>query len=129
MILRRSFSYFLVVLMTNFLISSTTQKKFSQTGKASYYAEKFEGRRTSSGENYRKNAFSAAHQKLPFGTKVRVTNIANGKSVVVKINDRGPFTKNRIIDLSLIAAKKIEMIQDGVIKVKIEAVSGDTPLG
>lgn len=97
-----------------------TSKKRVETGEASYYADKFHGRPTASGEKYNKKAFTAAHKTLPFGTKVRVTNTANGKSVDVIINDRGPFKKGRIIDLSRAAAQKIGLLQSGVAKVTVE---------
>lgn len=97
-------------------------KRRTETGNASYYADKFIGRPTASGEKYNANAYTAAHRKLAFGTKVKVTNVANGKSVVVRINDRGPFVSGRIIDLSKAAAQKIGLIAAGVAKVKIEYV-------
>lgn len=83
-------------------------------GMASWYGEKFHGRRTASGETYNMNAFTAAHKTLPFGTKVRVRNVANGQEVLVRINDRGPFAKGRVIDLSRAAAASIGLIQAGV---------------
>jgi rare lipoprotein A (peptidoglycan hydrolase) len=89
-------------------------------GTASYYGEEFEGRRTANGEIYNGNLLTAAHQTLPFGTICRVTNLENKNEVVVRINDRGPFIKNRMIDLSYAAAKKIGGLEKGVIDVKIE---------
>ena len=89
-------------------------------GKASYYAEKYHGRKTASGEIFNMNALTAAHQSLPFGTVCRITNLANQKTVNVKINDRGPFVEGRIIDLSRGAAKVLDALQSGVIEVKIE---------
>jgi len=90
-------------------------------GKATYYSDALDGRKTASGETYDKDKLTAAHRTLPFGTKVKVTNVANGKSVVVTINDRGPFgKKERIIDLSRAAAEKIGMIQAGVVEVTVE---------
>jgi rare lipoprotein A len=90
-------------------------------GKATYYADKYHGRTTASGAIYDKNGLTAAHRTLPFGTEVKVTNLANGKSVVVTITDRGPFgKKERIIDLSRAAAEKIGMIQAGVVDVTVE---------
>lgn len=88
-------------------------------GLASYYADKFHGRTTASGEKYYKNKMTAAHKTLPFGTKVAVKNLRNGKQVIVKINDRGPFVKGRIIDLSRAAAEEIDMIRSGVVEVEI----------
>lgn len=94
------------------------------TGKASWYGGKFHGRKTASGERFNKNALTAAHRKLPFGTKVRVTHLGNHKSVVVRINDRGPFgNKGRIIDISEAAAKRLGMKQSGVARVKLEVLS------
>ncbi|MXO83917.1 septal ring lytic transglycosylase RlpA family protein [Altererythrobacter aestiaquae] len=83
------------------------------TGVASYYGKRFHGRRTANGERFNMNAMTAAHKTLPFGTKVRVTNPRNGKSVVVRINDRGPFIRGRTIDLSRAAAKKVGIVQRG----------------
>jgi rare lipoprotein A len=91
-------------------------------GFASYYADKFHGRKTSSGEVFDMNGFTAAHRTLPFGTKVKVTNLKNGKSIVVKINDRGPFKEERILDLSKAAAESIDMINDGVAEVDITVI-------
>ncbi len=91
--------------------------------KASWYGPGFHGRRTSNGEIFNKWKLTAAHPDLPFGTKVRVTCVANGKSVMVRINDRGPFIPGRKIDLSYAAAQKIDMIHDGVATVKIEVVT------
>jgi peptidoglycan lytic transglycosylase len=91
-------------------------------GKASWYGKKFHGRKTASGERYNMYQLTAAHKTLPFGTKVKVTNMDNGKSVVVRINDRGPFVKGRIIDLSRAAAKKVDMINAGVAFVKVEII-------
>lgn len=91
----------------------------TQTGKASYYSDNLSGSKTANGERYRPTEYTAAHKKLPFGTKVKVTNVNNGKTVTVRINDRGPFVAGRIIDLSKAAAKDIGIIQAGVAKVKI----------
>lgn len=93
-----------------------------ETGQASYYAMKYQFKTTASGERFNQHAKTAAHRKLPFGTKVKVTNMQNGKSVVVKINDRGPFVKGRIIDLSRSAFSSIGDIDSGVIKVAIEVI-------
>ena len=93
-----------------------------QEGEASYYADSLNGNKTASGEPYDKNALSAAHPTLPFGTKVRVTYQKTGQSVEVIVNDRGPHAKNRIIDLSGAAAKKIGLIDAGQGKVRLEIV-------
>jgi rare lipoprotein A len=95
---------------------------FRQTGMASYYARKFHGRRTASGERYNMRELTAAHPHLPFGVRVRVTNLSNNRSVVVRINDRGPHAKKRIIDLSLSAAEKIGLVRSGITRVTVETV-------
>jgi rare lipoprotein A len=113
----------LIPMMVSGKTHAAKKKSGSETGLAVYYANKFAGRRTSSGEKYDPAKFTAAHRRLPFGTCVKVTRLDNGKSVVVKINDRGPFgDKRRIIDLSYAAAKKIGMIRAGKVKVRIEIV-------
>lgn len=91
----------------------------TQTGIASFYANEFQGKKTSSGEIYNMNELTAAHPDYPFNTIVVVTNLKNHKSVQVRINDRMPNFKNRIIDLSLKAAEKIDMIRDGIQEVKV----------
>lgn len=95
---------------------------YVETGKASFYAHKHQAKKTASGEIYDHKLNTAAHRTLPLGTQVRVTNIANGKSVEVKINDRGPFIKDRIIDLSRSAFDNIAEVSDGIIEVKIESI-------
>ena len=102
---------------------STSTRNCIETGLASYYGGKFIGRQTANGEIFVANKLTAAHKTLPFGTMVKVTNLTNNKSVVVRINDRGPFVKGRIIDLSEAAAKKIDMMQQGVVKVEIVCVN------
>jgi rare lipoprotein A len=92
----------------------------TETGNASYYADKFNGHPTASGEKYNSTKYTAAHRKLPFGTVVLVTNLSNNKSVKVKINDRGPFVSSRIIDLSKAAANAIGLLAAGVAKVTIQ---------
>lgn len=91
-----------------------------QSGKASWYGLKFQGRKTASGERYNMFAMTAAHKKLPFGTYVRVTNLKNGQACVVRINDRGPFVSGRIIDLSAEAAKQIGVYSAGVAPVRLD---------
>lgn len=83
------------------------------TGEASYYADRFAGKRTASGEAYDPSDFTAAHRSLPFGTHVRVTDVASGRSVVVRINDRGPWGKGRLIDISRAAANEIGLARQG----------------
>lgn len=91
-----------------------------EVGMASWYGAGLQGQETSNGETFDSKKLTAAHPSLPMGTKAEVTNLDNGKKVEVKINDRGPFIKNRAIDLSAGAAKKLDMKRDGVVKVKIE---------
>lgn len=98
-----------------------------QTGTASWYGGEFHGRPTSSREVYDMNDLTAAHNTLRLGTFVAVTNLTNGRSVVVRINDRGPFVKNRIIDLSYAAARAIDMIGPGTAPVRIEVLPGLSP--
>ena len=95
---------------------------YTAEGIASYYGKKFHGKPTASGEKFDMYADTAAHNTLPFGTIVRVTNLENGKSVEVKINDRGPFVKGRIVDLSYGAAEKLGMLVDGIVKVRIQEI-------
>ncbi len=97
-----------------------------QSGKASFYADKFEGAPTASGEKYKHSKLTAAHKTLPFGTKVKVTNIENDKTVEVIINDRGPWVDGRIIDLSKSAAEQLGFITKGITEVQIEVIdAGD----
>ncbi|MDA3970392.1 MAG: septal ring lytic transglycosylase RlpA family protein [Desulfobulbaceae bacterium] len=95
---------------------------YNETGKASFYAMKYQSRKTASGELFDQSANTAAHKTLPFGTKVKVTNLKNDKSVIVRINDRGPFVRGRIIDLSRSAFNSIGNTSAGVIDVKVEVV-------
>lgn len=97
-------------------------KGFKQTGKASFYGKKFHGLRTSSGETYDMYAMSAAHRNLPLPSYVRVTNTANGRSVIVKVNDRGPFHSDRVMDLSYSAAARLDILKAGTGNVRIEAI-------
>ena len=90
-----------------------------QNGQASYYADKFVGRKTANGETFRQRKRTAAHRTLPFGTKVKVKNLSNGRTVKVRINDRGPYAAGRIIDLSKKAARKLGMVKQGVSNVQI----------
>lgn len=90
------------------------------SGPASFYGSEFEGRPTANGERFRPDAMTAAHRTLPFGSKVKVTNLRNGRSVVVRINDRGPFHGNRVIDLSKAAARELGFVRSGTAPVEIE---------
>lgn len=96
---------------------------FAQTGSASWYGPGFHGKKTSNGEIYNMNALTAAHKTLPLGTQVRVTNTSNGKSVVVRVNDRGPFHGDRVIDLSKGAAAQLGFVNNGKANVKIETLT------
>jgi len=91
-------------------------------GKASFYGGRWIGRLTANGEHYHSEDCTAAHKKLPFNTMVRVTNLRNGKTVIVRINNRGPYAKGRILDLSVVAAKQLDMMGDGIIPVKAEVL-------
>ena len=96
-----------------------TPRKHLQSGVASYYADKFNGRRTANGERFDNTAMTAAHPSLPFGTLIEVTNMRNGKKVVVRVNDRGPYTHARVLDLSRNAARQLGMHNTGTAKVKV----------
>jgi rare lipoprotein A len=120
---------FLIIVLLFFGSCCVTKPKketvsyvFYDTGMASWYGKGFDGKKTSSGEIFHKEFLSAAHRTLAFGTFVRVTNLNNKKSVIVKINDRGPVNKSRVIDLSEGAAKEIDMINEGVVPVRLELV-------
>jgi rare lipoprotein A len=91
-----------------------------QEGYASYYGAALAGHRTASGETFDPNGFTAAHRELPFGSRIRVTNLDNGRSVVVRVNDRGPFADGRVIDLSWAAARELGMLRSGVAHVHLE---------
>ena len=98
---------------------------YRETGVASWYGPGFHGKKTSNGERYDQNAMTAAHKLLPFGTRLRVTNLNNGRSVIVRINDRGPFVGTRIIDLSKEAARQLHMIGSGTARVNLVAIGED----
>lgn len=100
---------------------------YKERGVASWYGRKFHGRLTSNREPYDMHAMTAAHKTLPLPTYVRVRNLSNNKSIIVRVNDRGPFVHNRIIDLSYSAALKLDMIKDGTSLVEVEAISFDAP--
>lgn len=125
--MRKFFSLFSVILIMMLLqpaeIFAQTQK-----GKASYYGSRFAGRRTASGEIFNPKKFTAAHRSWAFNTKVLVTNLHNNRSIVVRINDRGPYARGRIIDLSRAAAQKLGFIGRGVASVRIQVVSKNTPI-
>jgi rare lipoprotein A len=100
--------------------AAATQR--TQEGLGTWYGGSLHGRPTASGERFDKNALTAAHRTLPMGTRVRVTNKRNGKSVVLRINDRGPYGKGRVIDVSEAAARRLDMIDAGVVPVRIEVL-------
>ena len=97
------------------------------TGKASFYGNKFHGRKTSSGERYHRDSLTCAHKTLPFGTLLKVRNTKNGREVIVKVTDRGPFVKGRIVDLSMAAARELDMLSSGVANVEATFVKRVTP--
>ena len=114
-----------VLLFSPLLLLAQGESLFIQEGTASYYASKFHGRRTASGEIFHLDSLTAAHKLLPFGTVLRVTNQKNGNTVVVRVNDRLPNYSKRVIDLSYAAAKEVNMIREGLVQVTIEANSVD----
>jgi rare lipoprotein A len=106
-------------------IRAPTQPSFTETGVASWYGKAHHGRRTANGERFDMRAMTAAHRTLPFDTIVRVTNLDTGKVVKVRINDRGPYVKGRIIDLSAKAAQTLDISEDGTANVRIETFAAD----
>lgn len=110
---------------TNALADSKTEtqfKNFNQSGLSSWYGRQFHGRQTANGERFNMHEMTAAHRTLPLNCYIRVTNKTNGKSVVVRVNDRGPYHGNRVLDLSYGAAKFLGFAEDGVTNVKIERI-------
>lgn len=114
----------LFVMMTACLASGQSAEGTldTQRGEASYYADKFAGRTTANGETFDPSEMTAAHPNLPFDTRVRVTRVHGGESVIVRINDRGPYADDRIIDLSEAAAQEIGMIEEGVVEVRVDVL-------
>lgn len=104
-----------------------TAEGYDATGVASWYGPTFDGLRTSDGDRYDMYAMTAAHKTLPLPSYVRVTNLGNGRSIVVKVNDRGPFVANRLIDLSYVAAAKLDMLAHGTALVEVQAITPDSP--
>ncbi len=110
-----------------FTVAATTTTAIEEYGTASYYSDKFQGKKTASGELYDKNKFTAAHKSLKFGTIILVTRLDNKKSVKVRVNDRGPYIKGRVVDVSRAAAEQLGLIADGHAEVKIEVVNETQP--
>jgi rare lipoprotein A len=111
----------LLITLWGLLIASPAEAT-TQSGVASWYGPRFHGRRAANGEIFNQDELTAAHRKLPFGTEIRVTNLANGRSVVVRINDRGPYIKGRILDLSRAAAQELGMVKRGVVRISLEVL-------
>lgn len=118
----RFYLFFVVVAVLSACSTQRTSPGTEVSGQASWYGTYHHGKKTASGERFNQRALTAAHRTLPFGTRVKVTNSLNNKSVVVRINDRGPYSKGRIIDLSRAAAKKINMINRGVAPVRLQVL-------
>ncbi|MFC5271010.1 septal ring lytic transglycosylase RlpA family protein [Adhaeribacter terreus] len=116
----RSLSY-TVSLFLIFLLAGCAST-YTETGKASFYSNKLKGRKMANGDKYRPGKLTAAHKTLPFGTRLKVTNLDTHKSVKVKVTDRGPFAPGRVVDLSYKAANKVDMIKAGVAPVKIKVI-------
>lgn len=116
-----------IFVLANFAVVAKTYE--SRKGNATYYGNKWHGRKTSSGITYHKDSLTCAHRTLPFGTLLKVTNQRNGKEVIVKVTDRGPFRQNAIIDLSMAAAQQIGMVADGICPVEIAEVGRVVPTG
>ncbi|UVM37951.1 septal ring lytic transglycosylase RlpA family protein [Pseudomonas sp. B21-017] len=95
---------------------------YDKTGLASYYGAKHHGKRTASGERFNQHGLTAAHRQLPFGTRVKITNLNNDRSCVVRINDRGPYSRGRLIDVSREAADQLGMLRSGTAKVRVQAL-------
>lgn len=121
----QSFFVYLLVSLTNPSPDMMASLEKTQTGLASYYAAKFEGRKTYFGEIFNNREMTAAHPTLPYNTLIEVTNTANNKKVTVRINDRGPHTKSRVLDLSRSAAREIGMVASGVANVIVKVVGRD----
>lgn len=123
MILKKILFFFLFCLLKPLFLYSQTPALGSESfGMASYYGTKFYGRKTASGEILKKGELTCAHPTLPFGTMLEVTNLANNKWCVVRVNDRGPFSRSRILDVSHDAAEQLEMFSSGIAKVKATVV-------
>lgn len=120
----RQIVFMLLVMLS---LKAVAQGDYTQTGGASYYGDEFHGRHTNSGERFDNKKFTCAHRKLPFGTILKVTNLQKNKVTFVRVNDRGPFVKSRIIDVSKAAARELDLIKYGICKVKIQVIgNGDS---
>src|SRR5689334_2483084 len=106
------------------LLAGCAGSKYTEEGKASYYSNKLSGKKMANGEKYNPNKLTAAHKTLPFGTRIKVTNLDTQKSVKVKVTDRGPFSPGRVLDLSYSAADKLDLIKAGVAPVKLKVIKG-----
>lgn len=124
--IHQSLKLVMVLLLLGFVTGcAATRGSTIDSGVASWYGPNFHGKTTANGETYNQNELTAAHRTLPFNTVVRVRNLDNGKSVVVRINDRGPYVDNRVIDLSYEAAKRIDMVDSGLARVQIKLVRSE----
>ena len=111
------------LLFTTNVMAKTKVNQHSTRGEASYYAGFHHGKKTASGERFNMHSLTAAHRTLPLGSKIKVTNLNNGKEVVVRVNDRGPYAKGRVLDVSLGAAKKLGMLKTGTAKISIQILT------
>ena len=116
------YAVIVICLLSSCARHATSWKGYTEQGNASYYADKFQGKKMANGQPYRKGKLTAAHKKIPLGTQVRVTNPKNHRSVKVKITDRGPHTRGRMLDLSRTAASRLGIVQAGVAPVKIKVL-------
>ncbi len=115
-------NYFILIILITFSTTACAKPNGTQVGQGSWYGKKFQGRLTANGEKYNMYALTAAHKTLPFNTMVEVTNLSNQRKIIVRINDRGPYAKGRIIDLSYLAAKKLGYVNKGVAKLKVRVL-------
>lgn len=125
----QKYFYIVLLLVITFICISFKQKENANAaayGVATFYSDCFQGKKTANGERYDKNKLTAAHRSLPFGTKIKITNVNNKKSTVVRINDRGPWIKGRLLDVSRLAATKLGMVSAGKVSVKMEVIDGST---
>ncbi len=113
----------LLTLLAGCASHSIDPSGYDETGTASFYGSRHHGKRTASGEPFNQHGLTAAHRTLPFGTRVQVTNLKNDRTVIVRINDRGPHTRGRLIDLSKAAAQQLDMIRSGTARVRVQSLS------